>query len=296
MPSTADIERRIKAYLGVQDVVDAMKAYAGVAVRRTTELVGLARRYEGTVVEALARLRVRARDEDDAEFQSAVEAGARNVRSCRLVVAFGSAQGLCSPFNERVAERADDVIECGGGQLLAVGRRLKAPLEDRGMRNLHLVEGAVSTAGIQQAIAVLMGEIATFFAACPDGSLTLVFSVVTGPGLGTGAEMVVEPVLPPDWAGIDKHYRDGVPPITQMPSVDLLYSLVQELLYIALHRAFLESLRSENWYRLRRLESASEAIDRKADELRTQKNYARQEEITEEMMEILSGGSFFTSL
>jgi F0F1-type ATP synthase gamma subunit len=54
-----------------------------------------------------------------------------------------------------------------------------------------------------------------------------------------------------------------------------------------------ESLRSENWYRLRSMEGASENITRHIEELESQWKYLRQEEITGEMLEILGSGGFF---
>jgi len=56
----------------------------------------------------------------------------------------------------------------------------------------------------------------------------------------------------------------------------------------------MESLRSENWYRLRSMEGASEALKRQLSNLTSMQMYTRQEEITEEMLEILGSGMFFT--
>jgi F0F1-type ATP synthase beta subunit len=53
------------------------------------------------------------------------------------------------------------------------------------------------------------------------------------------------------------------------------------------------SLRSENWYRLRMMEGTSENLKRCLGDLGSLQKYARQEEITEEMLEILGSGAFY---
>jgi F0F1-type ATP synthase gamma subunit len=69
--------------------------------------------------------------------------------------------------------------------------------------------------------------------------------------------------------------------------------VLRELIAISLYRCFAESLRSENWYRMRVLEGATENLKRRINDLGSLRNYLRQEEITEEMLEILSSGGFY---
>ncbi|HDH01981.1 MAG TPA: hypothetical protein ENH17_02505 [Nitrospirae bacterium] len=70
---------------------------------------------------------------------------------------------------------------------------------------------------------------------------------------------------------------------------DVLERLVEEHLLISLYRAYAESLASENSSRLRSMDSAVQNIDKKMDELTTLYNYVRQEEVTAEVIEIISG-------
>jgi F0F1-type ATP synthase gamma subunit len=69
--------------------------------------------------------------------------------------------------------------------------------------------------------------------------------------------------------------------------------VLEEFLSASLYRCYVESLRSETWFRLRTMEEASESLKKRIAELSSQQNYVRQEEITEEMLEILGGGMFF---
>jgi F0F1-type ATP synthase gamma subunit len=39
MPYSEDIEKRIKSFYSIEDIINAMKAYAGVTLRQTEEIV-----------------------------------------------------------------------------------------------------------------------------------------------------------------------------------------------------------------------------------------------------------------
>jgi F0F1-type ATP synthase gamma subunit len=82
-------------------------------------------------------------------------------------------------------------------------------------------------------------------------------------------------------------------PLTYLEPVFILNKALEELLYISLYRGFIESLRSENWYRLRSMEGAAESLKGRISDLNSLQKYIRQEEITEEMLEILGSGMFY---
>ena len=82
-------------------------------------------------------------------------------------------------------------------------------------------------------------------------------------------------------------------PLAYLEPATIFDRLLEEFISISLYRGFVESLRSENWYRLRSMEGASENITRHIEELESLWKYLRQEEITGEMLEILGSGGFF---
>jgi F0F1-type ATP synthase gamma subunit len=86
---------------------------------------------------------------------------------------------------------------------------------------------------------------------------------------------------------------DNTAPFTYLDAEVVFTRSLEELLYISLYRCYVESLRSENWYRLRSMEGASETVKKHIGELSSLQKYIRQEEITEEMLEILGSGMFY---
>ena len=85
----------------------------------------------------------------------------------------------------------------------------------------------------------------------------------------------------------------NISPFTYLNAEVIFARALDELLYISFYRCYAESLRSENWYRLRRMEGASDILQKHIGELSSLQKYVRQEEITEEMLEILGSGMFY---
>jgi len=106
------------------------------------------------------------------------------------------------------------------------------------------------------------------------------------------AEICVERVLPPD-LGETGDIDASRQLLTYEGPQEVFAGVLEEFLSASLYRCYVEALRSENWYRLRTMEGASESPKKRTAELSSLQNYVRQEEITEEMLEILGGGMFY---
>jgi F-type H+-transporting ATPase subunit gamma len=277
MPSSADIDRKLRTFSSVGDIVSAMKAYAGMTVRRTEDLVPNIREYESTVVAAMG---------DAARLMSGGMPG-RARGGGRLLIAFGSSQGLCGAYNDHVASRVSKEIK-DDDTLFVIGARLKGSLESLGAPIDADIDSPASISGIPKALENTIARIVDIYRGRDIYHLSLVFTVIRERQAEVGHEQVLPPCI-----GQVKGASSGLPPMVYMDAQSIFEAVLEEFLYISLYRACLESLRSENWYRLNVLEGATDRLGRHLTELRTLKNYVRQEEITEEMLEILQSGGFY---
>ena len=92
-------------------------------------------------------------------------------------------------------------------------------------------------------------------------NLTFIFTSV----FENKAQIVTEQILPPDIDRILAMGADNIAPFTYLNAEVLFTRSLEEFLYISLYRCYVESLWSENWYRLRSMEGASETV-KKASE------------------------------
>jgi F0F1-type ATP synthase gamma subunit len=173
--------------------------------------------------------------------------------------------------------------------LLISGKKLHAFASSRQTAQIEFFESPSSLDGINESLQNCLDCIRRLYALDEYFYLLFVFTVVKD----NRAEVVAEQVLPPDF---DKtiSINDAERPLLlyEAPAA-VLGGILDELLATTLYRCYVESLHSENWYRFRAMEAASENLRQRMLELGSLQNYLRQEEVTEEMLEILGGGFFY---
>jgi F-type H+-transporting ATPase subunit gamma len=273
--SSAEVGKKIKALHTVEDVVSAMKAYAGVTVRKTEEIVSNIREYEKNVFSIIA---------DMVTHHGRGYMEERKLGK-RVLVAFGSSVGLCGPYNDKMA---DTVSGCFTDKdtLFVIGRRLKSSMDLRHIPYASYSDSVISINGIEPALKDTLFRIMDIYGKEEYYDLTFIFTYISD----NKAVISVERILPP---AVDKALPAKTPPFTYLEPDVILAKLLEEFIFISLYRCHLESLRSENWYRLRSMEGASESLKQHLSELGSLQKYIGQEETTEEMIEILNSGLFY---
>jgi len=276
---SVDVEKKIRVFSDIGDIIGAMKAYAGVAIRKTERIIANIREYETNVLLALA---------DVISGCSGVPLAKGNGGTKRLLVAFGSSQGLCGAYNEKLADSISTLMK-DGDSLYVIGRRLKSALESRSISHEVYQESIAGVGGIDQAWRECISRLLELYRNEGYYTLTLVFTAISE----KRADVSIIRVLPPGICS-ERSDRDlNHSPLLYLEPAVIFDRLLEQLIGISLYRGFVESLRSENWYRLRSMEGASENISRHITELESLWKYLRQEEITGEMLEILGSGGFF---
>jgi F-type H+-transporting ATPase subunit gamma len=278
MPYSEDIEKRLQAFYATEDIISAMKTYAGVNIRKTEEVVPNVREYEKNILSVMATL--------IANFpeQSLTEKNGGN----RIIVAFGSSQGLCGAYNEKIADALAEVIT-EKDVVFVIGRRLISLLESRQIKPESYSDSVLSMSGIQSALERTITQIMDIYRKKEFYNLTFIFTSI----FSNMAQITIEHILPPDIDRILAMAPDNKTPLTYLDTEVIFRRALEDFLYISFYRCYIESLRSENWYRMRSMEGASETLKKHIGELSALQKYVRQEEITEEMLEILGSGMFF---
>lgn len=268
------MEQKIKTFEDIQDIVNAMKAYAGLNIKKTEEYVSAVRTFEQNVFYALARL--------IAGFPAM--AAPERTGGRRVLIIFGSDQGLCGAYNERIADEISKVLK-DDDALITVGRRLKSTVEQKGIGITDSMESAVSFEGIRDMMETLLVKITAVYSGADFFNLAVMFTTITK----NRAEVITEQILPPDMKRIRHAEFPPEGPLAYLKSEVIFQKLIEEILYISVYRCYIEAIRSENWYRIRSMESASENITKNISGLEVARKYLRQEEITGEILEILGG-------
>ena len=277
MLTSLEIGRRITAFREIEDIVGAMKAYAGIAIRKTGELVINLREYEKSISHAMAI--IAAHDREAAQKMGYPSRGRR------VLVACGSSQGLCGPFNERMADAVSGELQ-DGDALFVTGRKLRESLAARQIVPQYYAGSAASASGIQAALKEAVSRLIGIYGGREFYRLAFIFMSVSG----KRPQVLTEQVLPPD---LDK-FMSALqprknPPLLNLEADRVFEKLIENLIFATLYRSYAESLRSENWYRLQSMEGAAENLRKRIAGTEALQRYVRQEEITEEVLEVLQG-------
>jgi len=199
----------------------------------------------------------------------------------RLLVAFGSQYGLCGALNDHVAAEVARVRESLGGvdAVMGVGTKLCATMAGTGC---EAVEGPGSVEGVDELIGGLLETIYERYSRDVFDELYFVYPVFRG-------DMVEVPlvrIIPPEYPEPEE---DLYTPLLQLEPRELMEGIFEEYVFISLFSTALEAVIAENESRMRAMEYAEKNILKKIDEVTLSYNYAVQEEVTSELLEIIGG-------
>ena len=277
MPDERQIERQIQTIEGLRDIIHSMRSLAATYLSRAEERLDGVRAYADTIGRAI----------EDCLFGREIRLPESEANAA-AVLAFFSEQGLCGRFNEVMAEAAGKhAAALRSPQFITVGKRGPALLRRDGLDVLAELPSTTSPDGVDGVIHEIAKVVLDLHDRDAFGELYLLYAHYLSPGR---IEPTFERVLPMDlgqWRDADR--ARSSPPHLALPRLDLLAELVQEFTFISLYRAFTESLAGENGMRLQSMEAAKSNIDDNLAELQLQASLQRQNDITEELLDVVSG-------
>ncbi|MXS85493.1 F0F1 ATP synthase subunit gamma [Nitrosomonas sp. HPC101] len=280
------MRRRISTAEDLYGVVRVMKALAASSVRQYEAAVESLAEYNRTIEEGL---QVALRNRPESILPETV-GGNR-----QAVIVFGSDQGMCGAFNEQIVtftlERLDALDdELGDIEVLAVGARVVGRLEDAGCQVVQRLLMPSSIAGITPAVhKLLLAVEALRFA----GGIDRLQVIHHRPGAHASSRPQILQLLPVDRAWLDRlaarDWDSRSLPTFSMKWRTLFSSLIRQHLFVALYRAFAESLASENASRLSSMQAAERNIQGHLEQLALDYHQGRQESIQAELLDIVAG-------
>ncbi len=280
MDRLEEIQARIKNLGDLADVVGAMRSLAAVRVQQARGALPAIRKYTAVVEGALAQAFALG-------SLGAPPAGASSPGPAAAAIVFSSEQGFVGAFNEHILERAAAQLDRPSDCLLVVGARGASLAAERRLAVAWTAPMTTHGGGV---VDVARGVAAEVYRRAARGELrrvTLVYAKSSG---GAASEVVATTLLPFDPSPyLAAGAAAGPPPITYLAPRELVDRLIDELVLAELMRAAMESFASENGARLATMESAHNSIDRKLDELSQDERRRRQDEITTELLDIVTG-------
>lgn len=210
-----------------------------------------------------------------------------------VAVVFGADQGLAGQFNTRVLELAEEAAADSASRELhvfAVGARLAERLAARRRRVAERFPAAGSIDEVGGVVRDLLVTCRRWREERGVERFTLFYNDYRG---GASYEPVRVELLPLE-AGWLQRLREEPWPGPSLPAYRIEWPalfelLVREHLFVTLYRACAESGAAENASRLSAMEAAESRIEERLGRLEDRLNRQRQQAITEELLEVVSG-------
>lgn len=288
METLEALKRRIDSTEGLGSVVSTMKSLSAVHIRQYESAVRALRRYDETVELGLRALL-------QAHGSATQDVSGRNDSGRTALILFGSDYGLCGQFNDELVEYALDLVdrlELGSDDwlLASIGARASAALHARGRPPQVEFDAPSSVGGIANAGRALLIAI--------DGwrmrdRVETVLLIHHRHESASRLRIEHEQLLPIELSRYRRSAEQPWPsrriPTFTMDPASLLFALLRELLAVSIFRAFGESGASEHASRLQAMQAAERNVEEKLQELRGDFHRRRQDAITSELLDIVSG-------
>lgn len=287
MEQIQTLRRQIESAEDLHSVVKTMKTLAAVNIREYERAVESLEEYSKTIemgLQILMRNRKNGALKLEKDFVGHTGA-----------VIFGSEQGMVGPFNDQIvsfAVRTMDELRIPKQQrhVLAIGERVMSRLEGSG----HPVEDHVS---LLESMMELTSVVQTILIKIEEGrvkrDIEQIIIFHNRPASKAAYEPVLRYLLPLDLNWLQnlekKEWPTRILPSFSMEWDRLFSSLIRQYFFVSLYRAAAESLSSENASRLASMQVAEKNIEERLEELNARYQHQRQETITAELLDIVSG-------
>lgn len=267
------IKARIVSVGQLRDVVGAMRSLAAMRMQQAAEMLAGARRYAHVIDQAVTQA---------LSLEDEPAAPPRRERKVGLIV-FSAEHGFVGGYAESLSQAA---VAIPAAVTLVVGTKGALSLAEQGRRADWVLPMASHAGGLAEVARRVADQVAERLA---DGGVTHVETVYGRVAEGTRWQVQHQALFPPALATAPDPGRDGRAPLHHLPAAQLLARVVEERLLAELMLAATESLAAENAARLMAMTAAGDNIERKLEDLGSQERILRQEQITEELLDVVNG-------
>jgi len=274
MEQLAQLKARVSSLHELQSLIRALRALAASHVQEAQSAVTGILSYVGAVEDAIAE-GVGLLPEIEDLF-----VGGGNRSDAGVLIVVCAEHGFVGAFNERLLDRAEAELQALPDRKLAVvGRRGALLAEERGVSVAWSFPMATYVGGV---LAVTRRIADTMRAAA---KARIVYGAYRP---GGNFEIEVTDILPLDPSILVRSTQRSAP-LHHLPPGVLLQRLASEYLFAEITRAVMQSLASENGARLRVMEAADHNIGDKLENLTRTERALRQEAITAELLDVITG-------
>jgi len=289
MASLKEIKRKIKSVQNTQKTTRAMKLVSTAKLRKAEEVVKQSRVYAAKINEVLSEIAYKINEDGSASLERRFFQHVE--QPSKIDILFVTAdKGLCGGFNIQTIKTVRNLIETYKAKkvkvrLRAIGRKGIEFFNFQGVELLKTYAGVSSSPSYEKAQEIIGSAIDDFSNGLTDG----VILVHNGYLNMISQEMKVNDVVPIEPPQASTEASLSLMEIESSGEEKLLEELMRKYFEYNMYYALVDSLAAEHSARMQAMDNATKNAKERVESLNIAYNKARQESITTELIEIISG-------
>jgi F-type H+-transporting ATPase subunit gamma len=286
MAQEREILTRIASLDELLNIVSAVRAIAASQMQQALRSLEAIRRYSEMVREALSDAATLL----PSDGRVAPVSGLSN----SALIVFCAEHGLCGSFNEHPLHVAESALAVSATKfaLIVVGSRGGQICRERGLTPDLVLPMATHCAGVTGAARRVGTEVYRMFSDGRIAGLEVVYAQLAGSQFPRIERHRLLPLEVP----VVERPPLAMPPLINLSPHRLFDDIVGEYFFAALENAAMQSFFSENSTRFRSMEAAHQNIGNKSEELTKLARRVRQEAVTTEILDLISGTGALSSV
>ncbi len=289
MANLKEIKRKISSVKGTQKTTRAMKLVSSAKLKKAEEVAKRSKIYATKLTELLGEI-AQKMNQSDGEIDNIFFR--ENKSPSKVDVVFVSAdKGLCGGFNYQIIKRTNKLLKefTDAGvevRLSGIGKKGIAFYKYNKVEMINEIEGLSASTNYEDA-SKFISELVEDYIAGKTDKIVLVYNgyvnMIT-------QEIVEQQLLPVDMSTIELN-SVSMSELEVEPDDDdtLMDALVRKYIDYSMYYGLLTSLAGEHSARMQAMDAATKNAGEMVQKLTVKYNKARQEAITTELIEIISG-------
>ena len=290
MANLKDIKRKIASVKGTQKTTRAMKLVSSAKLKRAEEVAKRSKVYASKLTELLNEIAQKISQSNEEGIDNVFFRENKNPKNVDVVFVT-SDKGLCGGFNSQTIKRASQVMENLGSdvnvRLSGVGKKGISFFKYNQVEMLNQIDDLSSKPDYERSTALISSLVEDYV----NGKTDKIILIHNGYVNMIMQKVHEQQLLPVDTSKLDLTDSVAMSELEIEPDDDdtLLDALVKKYIDYTMYYALLDSLAAEHSARMQAMDAATNNAGDMVKSLKVKYNKARQESITTELIEIISG-------
>jgi ATP synthase F1, gamma subunit len=289
MSNLKDIKRKIKSVQNTQKTTRAMKLVSTAKLRRAEEAARHSRVYALKINEVLSEIAYKINQYRSVNNESKFFDVKDNITKVDIIFVTAD-KGLCGGFNVQTIKTVRNMINDFKAKKVKIRLRAigKKGIEFFNFQGIDLLEkyiGVSSSPTYEKAQAIIKDAIDDFVA----GSTDKVILVHNGYNNMISQQIRINDIVPVEPPKIVEVETNSLMEFEPSDDGKILNELLQKYFEYSMYYALVDSLAAEHSARMQAMDNATNNAKERVGQLKLSYNKARQESITTELIEIISG-------